>query len=323
MKNGFLGRSIAVVLAIFVGLAALTFPALADTQEKVIIFNAGSLAIPLKQMSEAFNKQYPNVEILRESGGSRVCARKITDLKKPCDIMASADYDVIDTLLIPNFASWDIHFATNQLAIMYRPDSKYAKEINGNNWYNILLKPGVQYGHSDPNADPCGYRTLLSWQLAEKYYKDPGLYQRLVDGCPPQNVRPKETDLIALLEAGQLDYIFIYKSVCEQHQTPCVTLPDQINLGSPKYADFYQEASIKISGKEPGTFIEQQGAPMIYGLTIPDNAPNRAGAIKFMAFVLGPEGRAIMEKNGQQTLHPAPVTGDASKVPPELKQFVQ
>ena len=69
MKNGFLGRSIAVVLAIFVGLAALTFPALADTQEKVIIFNAGSLAIPLKQMSEAFNKQYPNVEILREAGG--------------------------------------------------------------------------------------------------------------------------------------------------------------------------------------------------------------------------------------------------------------
>ena len=136
-------------------------------------------------------------------------------------------------------------------------------------------------------------------------------------------MRPQETDLIALLEAGQLDYIFIYKSVCEQHQTPCVTLPDQINLGSPKYADFYQEASIKISGKEPGTFIEQQGAPMIYGLTIPDNAPNRAGAIKFMAFVLGPEGRAIMEKNGQQTLHPAPVTGDASKVPPELKQFVQ
>jgi molybdate/tungstate transport system substrate-binding protein len=62
---------------------------------------------------------------------------------------------------------------------------------------------------------------------------------------------------------------------------------------------------------------------MIYGLTIPDNAPNRDWAIKFMAFVLGPEGRAIMEKNGQQTLSPAPVTGDASKVPPELKQFVK
>jgi molybdate/tungstate transport system substrate-binding protein len=322
-KIGFFGKSVQVVLVLVIGLAFLALPTLADTQAKLIIFNAGSLSIPLKQMSEAFNKKYPNVVIEREAGGSRVCARKITDLKKPCDIMASADYEVIDTLLIPKYASWDIHFATNQLAIMYRPDSKFAKEINGKNWYKILLKKGVQYGHSDPNADPCGYRTLLCWQLAEKYYKDPGLYKKLVDGCPPQNVRPKETDLIALLEAGQLDYIFIYKSVCEQHHTPYVSLPAQINLGSPKYADFYKQATIKISGKKPGTFIEQKGAPMIYGLTIPDNAPNRAMAIKYLAFVLGPEGRAIMEKNGQATLSPAPVTGDAGKVPPELKQFIK
>jgi molybdate/tungstate transport system substrate-binding protein len=322
-KAGFWGRSVLVALVSLVGVALLGLPAMAETQEKVIIFNAGSLAIPLKQMAAAFNKHYPKVEVQMEAAGSRVCARKISELKKPCDIMASADYAVIDTLLIPKFASWDIHFTTNQLAIMYRPDSKYAKEINGQNWYKILLKKGVQYGHSNPNADPCGYRTLLSWQLAEKYYKVPGLYKELLAHCPQQNVRPKETDLISLLEAGQLDYMFIYKSVCQQHHMPFVALPDQINLGSPKYADFYKQATIKITGKKPGTFIEQKGAPMIYGLTIPDNAPHREWAVKFLAFVLGPEGRAIMEKNGQQALHPATVTGDAGKLPPELKQFVK
>jgi molybdate/tungstate transport system substrate-binding protein len=322
-KTGFLGRSILVVLACFVGVAFLAFPSLGQTQGEVIIFHAGSLAIPLKQMAAAFNQQYPNVKVLREAGGSRICARKITDLKKPCDIMASADYSVIDTLLIPKYASWDIHFATNQMAIMYRPDSKYAKEINSNNWYKILLKKGVQYGHSDPNADPCGYRTLLVWQLAAKYYKDPGLYKKLQANCPLQNVRPKETDLIALLEAGQLDYVFIYKSVCEQHHMPFVALPDQINLGSPASADFYKQATVKISGKKPGTFIEKHGAPMIYGLTIPHDAPHRDWAIKFMAFVLGPQGRAIMEKNGQQAIYPAKVTGDASQLPEALKQFVK
>ncbi|HEY9074014.1 MAG TPA: tungstate ABC transporter substrate-binding protein WtpA [Desulfobaccales bacterium] len=322
-KTGFIGRSVLVVLVSLIGAAGLAFPSLADTQGKVIIFNAGSLSIPLKEMAEAFNKQYPKVEILREAAGSRGCARKITDLNKPCDIMASADYEVIDSLLIPKYASWDIHFASNQLAIMYRPDSRFAKEINSNNWYQILLKKGVQYGHSNPDVDPCGYSTLLSWQLAEKYYKVPGLYQKLVDNCPPQNVRPKETDLIALLEAGQLDYLFIYKSVCEQHHMPYVALPDQINLGSTKYADFYQQASVKISGKKPGTFVEQKGAPMLYGLTIPNNAPDRDLAVKFLAFVLGPQGRAIMEKNGQQAIYPAPVSGDAGKLPAELKQFVK
>jgi molybdate/tungstate transport system substrate-binding protein len=322
-KTGFLGKSVLVVLASLVWVAFLGLPSLAENQGEVIIFHAGSLSIPLKQMAEAFNKQYPNVKVLREAGGSRICARKITDLKKPCDIMASADYSVIDTLLIPKYASWDIHFATNQMAIMYRPDSKYAKEINGNNWYKILLRKGVQYGHSDPNADPCGYRSLLVWQLAEKHYKDPGLYKKLLDHCPPQNIRPKETDLIALLEAGQLDYVFIYKSVCEQHHMPFVALPDQINLGSPAYADFYKQATLKISGKKPGTFVEKKGAPMIYGLTIPNDAPHRAWAIKFLAFTLGPQGRAIMEKNGQQAIYPAKVSGDAGKLPAELKQFVK
>jgi molybdate/tungstate transport system substrate-binding protein len=164
---------------------------------------------------------------------------------------------------------------------------------------------------------------LLTWQLAEKHYHVPGLYKKLVAHCPLQNVRPKETDLIALLEAGQLDYVFIYKSVCEQHHMPFVTLPAQINLGSPAYADFYGQASVKISGKKPGSFIEQRGAPMIYGITIPNNAPHREWAVKFVAFVLGPQGRAIMEKNGQQAIHPAAVSGDAGQLPAALKQMVR
>ena len=254
VKRRFAGKAALILVVSLVCSIYFAFPVHAGQQAgKVIIFNAGSLSLPLKQMSEAFNKKYPNVQVLREAAGSRICARKITDLKRPCDIMASADYSVIDSLLIPKYASWDIHFATNQLAIMYRPNSKYAKEINGSNWYQILLKKGVQYGHSDPNADPCGYRTLIAWQLAEKYYKSPGLYEKLVAECPPQNIRPKETDLIPLLETGQLDYLFIYKSVAEQHHMPYVALPDNVNLGSEKYADFYKQASVKISGKEPGS----------------------------------------------------------------------
>lgn len=322
-KTGFLKYGALLLLVSFAFIAFAAVPSRAETNGKIIIFNAGSLSIPLKEMSEAFNKKYPDVEVLREAAGSRICARKITDLKKPCDIMASADYSVIDTLLIPGFASWDIHFATNEMAIMYRPDSKYAKEINSGNWYKILLKKGVQYAHSDPNSDPCGYQTMLTWQLAEKYYKAPGLYKKLIANCPLQNIRPKETDLIGLLEAGQIDYVFIYKSVCEQHHMPYVSLPDAINLGSPAEADFYKQASLKISGKKPGATLEVKGTPMVYGLTIPKNAPDHEWAVKYLAFMLGPEGRAIMEKNGQKTIYPASVSGDAATLPPELKTLVK
>jgi len=84
--------------------------------------------------------------------------------------MASADYTVIDQLLIPTYADWNIRFATNRLVLCYTNTSNYAKEINAQNWYEILLKKDVVWGHADHNIDPCGYRSVMVLQLAEKYY---------------------------------------------------------------------------------------------------------------------------------------------------------
>ncbi len=294
----------------------------AEPAGKLIIFHAGSLSIPFAEISRAFTKKYPRVQILREAAGSRTCARKITDLGKPCDIMASADYTVIDDLLIPDHADWNIAFASNEMAIMYRPDSQFSGEINSANWPEILLRKGVNYGHSDPNSDPCGYRTLLTWQLAEIFYDRPGLYQQLVAHCPPKNIRPKETDLIALMESGELDYLFIYRSICEQHHLPHVTLPDQINLKSSRYADFYKQAQVKISGKKPGEQIVKKGKPMVYGITICKKAPNREAAIAFVSFLISPAGRAIMAANGQPPLWPVRISGDDTKLPAELQQIL-
>jgi len=324
VKNRF-SKLVGILLGVGIICVSLSAsPLRADEGKKLIIFHAGSLSIPFREMAKAFTSQNPGVEVIREAAGSRTCARKITDLGRPCDVMASADYTVIENLLIPDYASWNISFATNEMAIMYRPDSKYAKKINGQNWYRILLRKDVEYGHSDPNSDPCGYRSQLVWQLAEKYYHVPGLYEKLRKGCPPRNVRPKETDLIALLEAGQIDYLFIYRSVCMQHKMPYVKLPDQVNLGSSKYAyaALYKQAGIRITGKIPGSFIEKRGKPMVYGITIPKNAPHRDLAVKFIAFLLGNEGREIMRRNGQAPLAAPQATGDVSKLPAALKPFI-
>jgi len=316
-------KPVAASVVIIVCMAFFCAYSIAGESRELVIFHAGSLSVPFREMAKAFEDRHPGIKVVREAAGSRTCARKIIDLGRKCDIMASADYTVIEDLLIPEYASWNISFATNEMAIMYRPDSKCSKKINAGNWYSILLKKGVEYGHSDPNADPCGYRTMLVWQLAEKYYKVPGLYEKLKAGCPLRNVRPKETDLIALLEAGELDYLFIYRSVCLQHKALFVELPARINLGSFRYAGFYRQAGIKIAGKTPGDFVEKTGRPMVYGITIPKNAPHLQTAIRFVSFLLGPEGRAIMEKNGQAPVYPVKVTGDIEKLPAGIKAFLQ
>ncbi|MCD6239641.1 MAG: tungstate ABC transporter substrate-binding protein WtpA [Thermotogae bacterium] len=289
---------------------------------KIVIFHAGSLSIPFDELEKAFEARYPGTDVIREAAGSRTTARKVTDLNRRADVVAVADYTVIRALMMPEFTDWYINFATNEMAIMYTSHSRYADEINVDNWYRILLKPGVEYGHSDPNSDPCGYRSQLVWKLAEKYYKEPGLYTKLVKGCPLKNIRPKETDLIALLETGELDYIFIYRSIAQQHNLPFVELPEEISLKNDKYSDFYATVSFDVNGKKPGEMITKIGKPMVYGVTIPNNAPNRRGAIAFLKFLLGPEGRKIMKENGQPPIIPAE-TNDVSKVPLELRPLVK
>lgn len=288
--------------------------------KKLIVFHAGSLSVPLKQMKTEFEKTNPNVEILLEPAGSVKCARKITDLKKDCDIMASADYSVIDEMLIPNYTSWNIKFASNEMTIVYHESSKYSSEINTKNWFEILLREDVIFGRSDPNSDPCGYRAVLTTQLAEDYYSFPQLSNRITSKNQ-EYIRPKETDLLALLESNTIDYIFLYRSVAQQHNLKYIILPDSINLKNPELQEYYQNASIDILGKEPGTTTNIKGQPMVYGISILDNAPNRELAIKFVDFILSQEGGAkIMEENGQPSLIPTrSETYDA--IPEQLRKY--
>jgi molybdate/tungstate transport system substrate-binding protein len=308
------------ILVIVMALVSLLTGCSDKKVEELVIFHAGSLAIPLKDMSDAFCRKHPCLNIMREASGSVTAARKISDLHREADIMASADYTVIENILMPKYTDYFAKFATNEMVIMYSDKSRFAGEINGENWPDVLLREGVEYGHSDPNTDPCGYRSQLVWQLAEKFYKKPGLYEELREKRPEKNIRPKETDLLALLETGEIDYIFIYRSVAEQHKGRYVILPDRINLKSAKYADFYRQATIDIAGKKPGETVTKRGEPMVYGITTIRGSKNHDNAMKFMEFVLSPEGQAVMARNGQPPIAPAEGAGE---VPKALKGLVR
>ena len=298
--------------------AAVPEPAL---EGKLTIFHAGSLTVPMKALAEAFQTKYPGVTFETEASGSNAAARKISELGREADLMMSADYTVIDKLLIPDFADWNVQFARNTMVVAYTDQSLYADEINADNWYQVLTLEGVIYGHSDPDADPCGYRTLLVWQLAEQHYGVPGLNARLEEHCPLENVRPKSVELIALLESGDMDYAWEYRSVAVQHGLKFVELPAEINLSMVEHADFYSQATVEIAGKEPGTTMTMVGKPIVYGVTIPRNAPSPDLALEFVKFLIGPDGQAVMEAQGQPPIVP-PVAGDKEALPAVLQLLV-
>jgi len=117
-------------------------------------------------------------------------------------------------------------------------------------------------------------------------------------------IKPKSVDLIALLESGSLDYAFEYESVAKQHGLKYIELPKQVNLGDPSLDKVYGKVVVHIlvgSSKEKSIAMKS----IVYGVTIPRNAPHPSAALKFVELLLSSVGRKIFEDNGQPFLeHP-------------------
>lgn len=285
----------------------------------LVVFNAGSLAKPFSDLLRAFKARNPGVVPAQENSGSLEAARKLTDLGKIPDVIGVADYGVIPKLLIPAHAGWYATFARNAMVIIYTDQSTGAGEINGQNWWKVLLRPGIRGGRSDPALDPNGYRTLMVFELAERLYQQPGLAARLLGAFPSKYVRPKEADLTALVQAGELDYSWSYASIAKTAKLPYVDLPDDVDLSDPALAERYAQAKVRLPGKSRAgaDSVEFRGEPIVYALTIPKGAAHPETARKFVRFVFSPEGQSILKENGF-TLLEKPMVGGPEQPPAGL-----
>jgi molybdate/tungstate transport system substrate-binding protein len=283
----------------------------AGNEGPLVVFNAGSLARPIRAALDTFAVR-EGVRFEQEQAGSLETARKVTELGRVPDVIALADHEIFPQLLVPEHTAWYARFARNRMVLAHTPRSRHVDSITPANWWRIVLRPGVETGHSDPNLDPAGYRSLLVMQLAERYYRQPGLAERLKRAIPPRNVRPKETDLLALLQTGELDYAFEYESVARGASLGFVPFPDSISLGNMSDSAFYQTAVVRIVGHRPGDSITMRGEPIVYALSIPRRAAHPRLAERFVMFLMSEDGRRVLRANHLDALDSAVVSGEGA-----------
>jgi len=289
---------------------------------EVIVFHAGSLSGPFQKAAKAYEKTHPDIKITLEGSGSREAARKVTELKRPCDIVASADYETIDNLMMPDYAKFNIFFARNKTVVAFTDKSKYANEITLDNWYNILSRSDVQYGHTDPNLDPGGYRAVLTLQLAEKYYHKQGLYQDLVNNFHESNTVNDGKTITEMLNSGRLDYFFFYESSAKQGGYRYITLPVELDFSSLDYINYYKQATLTLNGKKTGSVEQVYGQPIIYGLTLVNNAPHTKEALQFIHFLLT-DGQKYLNDAGFISMNPLVRTRELPYIPAELTDLIK
>lgn len=285
---------------------------------KLSVSHAGSLAQPIRETEDSFAEENGgDVVFENESYGSVTVVKNVCELHKLVDVVAVADYSLIPQYLVPDYADWYIQFASNKLVIAYTDNSRFNEEINQGNWYDVIRREGVEFGYSDPDADPCGYRTRLMFKLASIYYEDDAVEDKIVAACPMRNIRPKAVELVAQLQSGELDYAFEYLSVAVQNGLRYMELPDQLSFGSVEYADFYGKAAFTM---KDGNVVK--GAPICYGVTIPKNALNKELATKFVDYLLSEKGREIFAQNGQPFV-PFKTNVPVSELPEALRKYFE
>lgn len=187
-------------------------------------------------------------------------------------------------------------------AAAFGPHGLGRERLGNDGWRRVLLERDVRTGRSDPSIDPSGYRTLTALQLAERHYGEPGLAQRLLAAMPERYVRHPEADLSALVQVGELDYVWTYRNLARAHGFAYLELPSEVNPAEPARAVWYAGARVRIAAGGRGDSLTLTGAPIIFAVTVPRSAAHPAAARAFMALRTSEEGRAVLRATGFEPL---------------------
>jgi molybdate/tungstate transport system substrate-binding protein len=195
------------------------------------------------------------------------------------------------------------------------------------NWYEILTMPGVMIGGGNPFLDPGAYREDMIFQLAEKKYKAPNLYNNLLE----HQVSPG-ADHSGPALGKKFDFQIIYEHSAQVMASTnpdfrYVNLPDEINLSDPARNAYYAQSVVVLPGlgtDRSAQSIAVQGTRAAWGITLLKDAPNRENATRFLELLLSPAGTLALKVNGPAPISPALVkTEDFSKLPQSLRPFIK
>lgn len=273
---------------------------------------AGSMGVVMDRfIGPAFAKAN-GVEYQGIGQGAYGLARQLQGRLLQADVFISITPGPIDVLKRAGMIGAALPVASTQMVITYSPKSKFVPDFKAaaqgqRPWYQVLQTPGLRFGRTDAATDPQGQNIIFTMLLAQKFYGQPGLAERILGGY--QNPRQifTEASLLSRLEAGQLDASSGYLSAARSHHLPFIRLPDQINLGNPEMGAKWYKAvqfSIKLPGGKQATLNTQ---PLVFYATVLKDSKRPALAGKFVQFLQNPEGQKMFKDNGYSPPRGGPI----------------
>jgi molybdate/tungstate transport system substrate-binding protein len=264
---------------------------------------AGSMGVVMDRfIGPAFAKA-KGVDYQGIGQGAYGLARQLQGRLLQADVFISITPGPIDILKQAGMIGTAVPVASTQMVISYSPKSRFLPEFEAaaqgkRPWNEVLQTPGLRFGRTDAATDPQGQNIIFTMLLAQNYYAQPGLAERILGGY--QNPRQifSEASLLSRLEAGQLDASSGYLSAARSHHLPFIQLPDEINLSNPAMAAKWYNTvqfSIKLPSGKQATLSTQ---PLVFYATVLKDSKRPALAEKFVQFLQGAEGQKMFKDSG-------------------------
>ena len=288
--------------ALLISAGIVTAPA-TQAADALRVAYAGSMGVVMDRfIGPAFAKAN-GVDYQGIGQGAYGLARQLQGKLLQADVFISITPGPIDILKRAGMIDTAVPVASTQMVITYSPKSRFLPELEAaakgkTPWYEVLQTPGLRFGRTDAAIDPQGQNIIFTMLLAQNFYKQPGLADRILGGYQnPQQIFT-EPSLLSRLEAGQLDASSGYLSAARSHHLPYIELPDEINLSNPEMdARWYKTVQFGIrlpSGKQ-ATLNTQ---PLVFYATVLKDSKQPALAGKFVQFLQSSEGQKMFGDNG-------------------------
>jgi molybdate/tungstate transport system substrate-binding protein len=251
------------------------------------------------------------IRMLTESSGSQTVCRKVEELGRQADLLILADSRHVSELLRDS-CSWRLDFAADEVALAIGARAPFADEAESA-WMDVILRDGVRIGRVDENQAPLGYRALLVLKLEERRSGRAGLAEAL--NARSAVVADDASRLAPLLKSGELDYAFLYRSICIAMDIRFIELPPEINLGRVDLDYSGASVTYELLGAGEKRMVTVHGAPAVWALTVPDTGADLETALSFIGYLLKERG-LLLTLNGFEPLAAPVFHGPAESFEP-------
>ncbi len=283
-------------LTLGAAIAGLPTKLLAADLAAIDVAYAGSMGSMMEGPIKASAAQSLKLEFRGRAQGASALAQLIVGGSLRPDVFIPVTPGPALTVLRAGKAGSAQPVAHTEMVIAYSPKSRFASRFaaaargKNENWWEILLEPGLRFGRTDPVTDPQGRNIIFTMMLAAKIYKQADLVEKVLGPTINEKQIFTEPTVMARLQSGELDASSAYKIQPGPLNLPFVTLPGEVNLSGQNVHTDHPEIALSAGGK---TYNPE---PLIYYASVLKDAPNPKGAAAFVEWLKGAEAQAIFRR---------------------------